>query len=235
MQLAGVFATFVLAGLAGCTNAAAQRDQFRSSDRRLPFDQKLRFEMAAPIIVLGHVLEVSEIGQPQRSRTDGRIKIQLARIKIEVEEMIKGNVGSSPMEFYYFVFSADASEVDLGVPRYLPDVGQRRIYFLKPSSGSYRSVGDVYDYTLQVSSGSHSRGFCKGKSPGCCIAEILLVPQQDYDASWFVAHLVESQRAAEVMCSRRAALDLIRNLTQHPDQRISDGAREVLAIERSSQ
>jgi hypothetical protein len=222
-----------LAGLVGCTHAANLRDQFRVSDCHLPFDQRLRFEKGAPIIVLGRVLEVNEIGQPQQSSADPRIKTQLTRIKIDVEVVIKGEVRSSSIEFYYFMFSAAASEVDLGAPRYLPAVDQRRIYFLKPSGGSYRSVGDVTDYTLRVSSGSHTKGFCKGKSPGSCIAEKLLVPQQEIDIRWFVADLIQSEYAAEVLCSRRTAQDLMQRLTQHPDRRIADAAREVIAGTRS--
>ena len=229
MQLSGALAGLVLAGLVACTQAADLRDQFRRSDCRLPFDKRLRFEVAAPIIVLGHVLGVNEIGQPQRSSGDRRIKTQLTQIKIDVDEVIKGDIKVNPLEFYYFTYSPAASEIDLGVPRYLPDVGQDRIYFLKPSGSSYRSVGDVTDYTLRVSSGNHTRGFCAGKSPGCCIAEILLVPQQDIDTRWFVVDLIRSKYAAEVLCSRSRSQDLMQRLTQSPDPRISNGAREVIA------
>lgn len=228
-----VSAGIVLAGLIGCIAATNLRDQFRRTDIRMPFDQRLRFELGAPIIVLGHVLEVNEIGAPQRSRADARIRTQLTQIKIDVEAVIKGDIHSNPMEFYYFRFSNAASEIDLGVPRYLPDVGQRRIYFLRLANGSYRSVGDVTDYTLPVNSGSHARGFCTGKTPGRCIAEMLLVPQQDLDTRWFVANLIQSEYAAEVLCSRHTAQDLMESLTHNPDQRIADAAREVIAGTRS--
>jgi len=227
--MTGVLAGFALAGLVACTQAADPRDQFRRSDCHLPFDERLRFEAAAPIIVLGRVLEVNDVGQPRPSSGDRRIRTQLTRIRIDVEEVIKGDVKANPLEFYYFTFSPAASEIDLGVPRYLPDVGQRRIYFLKPAKGSYRSVGDVTDYTLRVSSGSHTQGSCTGKSPGCCIAEILLIPRQDIDAGWFVVDLIQSEYAAEVLCSRSTARDLMQKLTQYPDPRIADGAREVIA------
>jgi hypothetical protein len=71
--------------------------------------------------------------------------------------VIKGDV-SSPMEFPYFRFSPE-SDLDLGVPRYIPIVGNRRIYFLKPSNNGYRSVGDVTDYTLTIGSGHPNPGF----------------------------------------------------------------------------
>lgn len=233
MQITGFLAAITLTGLVGYTHAADLRDQLRMSDYHLPFDQRLRFEMGAPIIVLGHVLEVKEIGPPKGSSADPRIKTQLTQIKIDIEEVIKGALISNPIEFYYFTFSPSASEVDLGVPRYLPDVGQRRIYFLKLVNGSYRSVGDITDYTLRVSSGSRTRGFCKGTPPGCCIAEILLMPQQDLDTAWFVLDLIQSEYVAEKLCSRRTAQDLMQKLIQHPDQRISDRARQVIAGTRS--
>ena len=229
MQLTGAGAVLTVAALVACTQAADLRDQFRVSDTQLPFDQRLHFEATAPLIVLGHVLETREIGRPRRSSADRRIKVQLTRIKVDVTEVIKGNVRSSPLEFYYFTYAPGASAIDLGAPRYLPSVGQERIYFLKPFGDSYRSIGDVTDYTLRVSSGTHSTVFCAAKSPGCCIAEMLLVPQQNVDPRRFIGDLIESEYASEVLCSRRAAQDLMQRLTQSPDQRISDAARAVIA------
>ena len=190
--------------------------------------------MAAPVIVLGRVLEVDEIGQPKPSSGDRRIRTELTKIKIDIQTVVKGSVRSNPIEFYYFTYSSAGSEIDLGAPRYLPEIGQRRIYFLKPYKTSYRSVGDVTDYTLRVSSGNHSGMFCEGRGPGCCIAEILLVPQQGVDGKWFVIDLTTSEYVAEVLCSRRTAQDLMQKLLQYPDQKLSDAAREVIAGTRSS-
>src|ERR1035438_8252404 len=110
MQITGFLAAITLTGLVGYTHAADLRDQLRMSDYHLPFDQRLRFEMGAPIIVLGHVLEVKEIGPPKGSSADPRIKTQLTQIKIDIEEVIKGALISNPIEFYYFTFSPSASE-----------------------------------------------------------------------------------------------------------------------------
>jgi hypothetical protein len=228
MQFTAELVGIVFAALVGCTRSADLRDQYQKSDRQLPFDRRLRFEAAAPIIVLGHVLAVNEIGHPQRSRGDRRIKVRLTRIKIDIEEVIKGDVRSNLMEFYYFTYSTE-SDVDLGVPRYLPDVGKHQIYFLKELNGAYRSVGDVTNYTLPVSSGSRDKGFCQGKSPGCGIAELLLVPGRGLDTEWFVARLIQSEYAAKILCSPRVAHDLMQKLSENPDKRISDGAREVIA------
>ena len=183
-----VLTGIALIGLVGCGRGADLRDQFQKSDDRRPFEKRLRFEATAPIIVVGKVLDVNDVCQPRRSSGAG-VGIQLVQIKINVEEVITGDAGLSPIEFYFFEFSPEASEVDLGVPRYYPHAGQRCIFFLKPSNNGYRSVGDVTNYNLRVSSGSHDKNFCDGKSPGCCIAQILLEPGKDLNVEWFAGDL----------------------------------------------
>jgi hypothetical protein len=222
--LAGV-AIATMLGLSAC--AQDQKDFFRTSDYRLPFDQRLRFEVGAPIIVAGRVLEVSNIGQPKRSQGDPRILVQLTKVAIDVEEVIKGAIRTNPTEFDLFTYSSE-NNVDLGVPRYIPMVGQHRIYFLRPSQNTYRSVGDVTNYNLVVRSGTHERGFCKGKRPGCCIAEMLLVPGQGLDVGPFVANMYEAEYTASTLCSPAAAERLVTQLSQNPNKQISDGAKNLL-------
>jgi hypothetical protein len=84
----------IAAGSVGCNRAPELQDSFRASDLRLPFDQRLRIEIAAPIIVFGRVLEFTDIGRPHSSPGDPRIKTQLTKLKIHVEEAIKA--GSNP-------------------------------------------------------------------------------------------------------------------------------------------
>jgi hypothetical protein len=213
--------------LVGCAPAVELRDTFQATDYRLSFEQRLRFEASAPTIVVGRVLEVNNIGRPKRSAGDLRIKTQLAEIKISIEVVIKGGARESTINFYYFVYSSE-SDVDLGVPRYLPEIGQRRIYFLRRQGGIYRSIGDVLDYTLQVRSGLHRNTLCREKQPGCCIAELLLVPGEDLDVPSFVAGLITAKAEASFLCSDTQTRSLLRELTQQPDQRISDRAQEAI-------
>jgi hypothetical protein len=233
MQLNVLLVGIAFLCLVGCRSAAELRDQFHPSDVHLSFDQRLRIEARAPIIVAGRVVQVNKLGQPEPSRGDHRIGCQLTRITVDVDEIIKGDIGSSQIEFYYFTYSPMASEADLGALRYLPAVGQNRIFFLSPFKDGYRSVGDLTDYTLRFSTGRHQRGFCTGKSPGCCIAEILLVPQRNADIDQFVLDLIAAAGAAEVLCSRDVAQSLLQRLTAHPDHRISEWAREVIAGSQS--
>jgi hypothetical protein len=219
----------LLAALIGCAQQFDLADQFRRADLHLPFEQRLRFELAAPLIVLGRVVSLTEVGGPRPSAGAAPIKVQLTRIRIEVEDVVKGAVAGNALDFYYFVYSPDASETDLGVPRYLPALNQHRVFFLKEVGGVYRSVGDVTDYTLRVSSGTFHRGFCQGKSPGCCIAEILLSPQEDVNRDLFVSDLVSAEYCARVLCTSQMARDLLLELTRGSDERIAARAREVIS------
>jgi hypothetical protein len=222
----------VLTGLALANIGCGGHSGELKEDLRItyePFDQKLRFELTAPLIVLGDVQSVSEVGHARPSAVEPRIGVQLTRVTIRVEEIIKGPLRTDELSFLYYKFSPEASRVDLGKPRYSPRSGQRRIFFLKPSGEMYRSIADVIDYTLRVSSGTHGRGFCSGKSPGRCIAELLIIPQRDVDIEQFAGDLVDSEYIAEVLCSRTAAENFLRALMVYPDRRVSERAREVLS------
>jgi hypothetical protein len=229
MFLVKIIAAVVLIGLVAFAQTPKLEDAFTTSEFRLPYDQRLRTEAAAQLIIFGEVREVNAIGNPRSSPGDSRVRTQLNRLKVSVEEVIKGSVRSNTIEFYYFTYSTD-NTVDLGVRRYIPSLGQRRIFFLKPSDSFYRSVGDVTDYTLQVGSGVHAPGFCRGKEPGCCIAEMLLIPGRDLNVDMFVQGLYKAGFAAKLLCSVTVTQDLVRRLTRNPDERISDRARQVLSM-----
>jgi hypothetical protein len=221
----------ILGVCSACVVACGQptnlQDLFKRSDYRLSMRDRLRLEESAPIIVLGRVLDLKQIGQPHASRGDRRILVQLTTIKIDVEEVIKGEIRPDQMEFDIFTYS-DRNRVDLGVPRYIPTLGQRRIYFLKGAGNKYRSIGDVTNYNLPVRSGSHQKGFCNGEIPGCCIAELLLTPGPDAEVDSFAALLYEDEYAASVLCSQSTALELVRHLRQSPDARIANAAQDLI-------
>jgi hypothetical protein len=198
------------------------------SNYREPFETKLRMEIAAPLILLGQVLDVRDIGKPTKSAGDPRIEIQLTSVTVLVETVIKGSVDSDIVKFLYFAY-ARSNAADLGIPRYTPSIGQRRIYFLRQDMGKYRSVGDVADYTLRIYSGTHASAFCQGNNPGCCIARLLLVPGPGLNSKWFAASLSEAAYVAEVLCSRTVSLDLMQRLAQNPDNEISTVARQIVA------
>lgn len=231
MQLGRVVVSLAFLVCFGCGSTVDLRDEFGKGDWHLPFDRRLHFEAGAPLIVLGRVVNVSGIRDPKPSRVDPRVKVRLARIRVEVENLIKGAYSKPYLDFYYYLYSPDQSSIDLGTTRYLPSVGQRRIYFLKRSDGVLRSVGDVTDYTLRVSTGRHSPDFCGGTNPGCCIAELLLSPGRDVDIQSFVVDLDKYAYVARTLCSERRAKELLSALARNQERRISRRAADVLAAD----
>lgn len=221
-----------LIGLAACGPGTRLREEFQTSDYFMRLEEELSLELSAPIIVLGEVLEVKDSGPPKRLDADPRVGAQLKRIRIRVQTVIKGQVDADVIELFYFAFVSRLSRVSVK-PTYQPKVGNYRIFFLRPSGESYRSVRDIKNYTIPVHSGSHRRESCQGMTAGCCIAQILLTPQADIDVKWFSLYLVEPAAIAEVACSQETALKLLQPLTEYPDIDIADRARQIIAdIER---
>jgi hypothetical protein len=215
--------------IVGCKGSPSFSDRFTMAEYRLTFSERLRFEITAPVIVLGRVTKVNEIGKPRHSPGDSRILTQLTEIELTVEDTMHGDIRDGRLAFYYFTYSSQ-NTTDLGVPRYIPEVGQRRIYFLTRDGNTYRSIGDVTNYNLPVRSGIHSSEPCRG-TPGCCIAEVLLVPGKDVDIGAFATYLDQDAYAASTLCSPQKARELLEQLMNYPDKRIANQAREVLELD----
>jgi hypothetical protein len=228
VQLNLAIMALLLACTAGCSHDLGIRDEFRMADYQPATGDRERIELAAPVIVLGTVVGVTNVGHPRISPGDPRIKTQLTRIRISVEQIIKGAPSTSALEFYFFAYSSQ-NTVDLGVRRYVPQVGQHRIYFLKPWRRTFRSVGDVVNYTVSTANGNHKPGFCQGKEPGCCIAEVLLVPEPDRDTSRFALDLWRAAFTASEFCSPSRVRELVKALTRDPDPQVSGGAADAVS------
>lgn len=209
----------------GCTRAPDLPDLFQMSGRGKSFD----VELAAPVVVVGFVERSDEVGRPRRSRADPRLGVQLTRVRIQVEQVLRGAVAQGALTFYYYAYSPSGEVGPPGGARlYRTYAGARYVFFLQTSPGGYRSVGDVTDYAFRVLSGRHGEDFCRGKSVGCCIAEILLVPGEGYDAQAFARDLTWNAYPSKVLCSQERALDLVENLEHNPDPVISQAATETL-------
>jgi hypothetical protein len=219
--------------LSSCGHVPSGPVRFQRSDLRLSFENKIRTESAASVIVVGTVVKTRSVGKAIRSLFDPDIFVQLTAVELHPDQVIKGSPGDGLIEFYYYAFSPD-SRRSLGIPYYMPVVGQRRMFFLDQVNGHFRSVGDVADYTLPVPSGLHERHLCRNKTLGCCLAETLLVPGKQMDPEWFSNRLAESTAVATILCSRSAAVGLIARLRKSPDPRVAEAAEQILADARAS-
>lgn len=97
MQLIQLATWIALGTLCGCSNRTLLQDEFKLADLQLSYDDKLRMEAAAPIVVLGKVTEVKVIGRPHRSQAEPRVWVQLKQIAVQIEETIKGRASDDTL------------------------------------------------------------------------------------------------------------------------------------------
>jgi hypothetical protein len=178
------FTLIALLLLSGCKKPQGPPDLYDPAELSRSFEDRVRLQTAAPIIVVGVVETFRVAGKPVPSQRDKRINLDLTEVTIQVEQTIMGSISSKHLNFWYYNYSSH-NEQDLGRRRYLPNPGQRRIFFLSPSPPGYRSIGDVVDYTFPLRSGHHSKDFCAHETVGCCIAELMLVPRFELRATDF--------------------------------------------------
>jgi hypothetical protein len=199
---------------------------------KIPPGSSLRFVREAPIVLVGKVAGVRTVGRPRLAEQDTRILIQLTRISLNVENVVRGQLQGNDLEFYAYTYS-DQNTTDFGPGRFIPTTGTRRMFFLTQFSRGYRSVGDVIDYTLQVASGRHGQDFCQGDSFEDCIAKLLLVPGTGFDSEAFAIGLRKASSTAQQIGSEDLALRLLDQLSHGPDQKIAAAAQRVLRGELS--
>lgn len=116
--------TWIVAGYislisAGCARVPDLPDLFRASERVMPYDARLRGELAAPIIIVGLVETEEEVGRPRRSRGDPKLGVQLTRVEVLVEQVLRGSASRGTLTFYYYGFSPHSeAEPPHGIGRY---------------------------------------------------------------------------------------------------------------------
>src|SRR5579883_434483 len=213
--------------LGACNSHTIPPDFFDPSELKKTYEDRVRVEVTAPIIVVGQVEDFGTTETRKAAQRDPNVKLELMSVSLRVEQTIKGPEPGPRLTFRYYAYSS-ANDRDLGTARYTTNVGQRRIYFLVSSPTGNRLLRDVGDYTVPIRSGYHPNHFCKESSVGCCIAEVLLTPGQGYDQKLFAKQLAGETSAATVFCSRARALELVKELLHHNDAHVVQAANEIL-------
>lgn len=138
-------AAFVLIGLdAGCSRVPrfTQYDEQSNAQAR-----------SAPLVVVGVADSDVRIGRPVPSRHDPNYPMQLHRVKVKIENVLRGSISEQTIFVYYFGFAGGFDG-----PRPLGFGGEpsRRILWLRRDSGALRMACDGWDYcTTFVRSGAH--------------------------------------------------------------------------------
>jgi hypothetical protein len=106
----------------------------------------------APIVIVGLVEQDERVGHLVPSRKEPKIKLQIRKTRVHVENVLKGNVDQQVLSIYYF---AIASGYDGPRPLGFWRPPSRRIFFIRRDGDVLRMACDVVDCTMPVTSGSH--------------------------------------------------------------------------------
>src|SRR5579863_3127425 len=108
---------------------------------------------SAPIVVVGVLLSDILVRRPIPMRSDPKVPLQLRRLAVRVEHVLKGSNIPGAITVYYFTW---AGGFDGPRPLGFWTVGGRRILWLRRDSGVLRTACDGWDgCTEGVWSGAH--------------------------------------------------------------------------------
>ena len=108
---------------------------------------------SAPIVVVGVVQSDLVVLRPVPMHTAQKTPLQMRRMHVAIENVMRGDVKSEGLEIYYFTW---AGGFDGPQPLGMRNVGSRRILWLRRDAGVLRTACDGWDRcTWGVYSGSH--------------------------------------------------------------------------------
>ncbi len=170
-QVRSVAALFLVSAVATwvmwlATRSLPPRLADRCGDRGRPID-------SAGIAVVGVIASDSLVLRPVPMHSDATCPLQLRRLGIRIENVLRGSVAAGKIEVFYFTW---AGGFDGNQPLGFWRIGDRRIFLLRRDSGVLRTACDGADNcTWGVYSGAHpAYRPDPGRPVGYAIADILL-------------------------------------------------------------
>ena len=129
-------------------SACAGRPQFNEYDEQANSQAR-----SAPFVVVGVAGSDIRIGGPVPSRHDPNYPMQLHRVDVQVENVLRGSIDERKISVYYFGF---AGGFDGPRPSGFGREPSRRILWLRKERGEFRMACDGWDHcTMFVESGAH--------------------------------------------------------------------------------
>jgi len=128
---------------------------------------------AASIVVVGVLLSDALVVRPVPQHSHPEYPLQLRKLMLRIENVLKGDIGGGTVPVYYFTF---AGGFDGPQPLGMWRIGSRRILWLRRDSGVLRTSCDGYDYcTTGVYSGAHPGLSVDPRKPvSYAVADIML-------------------------------------------------------------
>jgi len=124
-------------------------------------------------VIVGVLASDTLVRRPVPKRSDPEYPLQLRKLRVRVENVLRGDVTGGTIEVYYFAF---AGGFDGPQPLGMWSVGSRRILWLRRDSGVLRTARDGGDScTRGVYSGAHPHLTVDPRKPIIyALADILL-------------------------------------------------------------
>jgi hypothetical protein len=173
----------------------------------------------APIIVVASVEENRVIAKHVEATHYQGVYLDLHAVRCKRENSLKGGLTGPELRFLYF---ADGrypdSKPDPCYKRlFQAEPGSRYLFFLTRDRGVLRSVGDVGDYSILVSTGTHLDVSTKEEDTGTLVSEVLLTPGNGANLDLMAKKLPEYRETADMWGSRPLTVELLRRLTSLPE------------------
>lgn len=209
----------ILTNLCDCRKRPALIDTLGTAIDYQPRNYRSDPRQLAPIIVIASVQENSIVVRHIGAARYPDVYLDLHRVRCKRENALKGDTAGPELWFFYF---ADGRYPDSKPnPRYkrlfeaLP--GFRYLFFLTRERSVLRSIGDVGDYSILVSSGAHPQDPMTDSNVGNSIAKILLSPGRGANLDQMAKGLLAYSSVVDDWASRLVAVQLLRNLTAFPE------------------
>jgi hypothetical protein len=155
----------------------------------------------APVIIVGQILNNRYVGRPHPSHWYPDDPMQLGRVTVRLENVLRGHIGEAEVPIYYLIGTRQMGHTRMGMVGRGGhwQIGDRAIFFLHWDSGVLRTVWDTWAYAaVPVLTGSHpSYKPRPGEPISKSVIDILLDSGQECDsAQWANAILVSTSKAS---------------------------------------
>jgi hypothetical protein len=113
---------------------------------------------SAPIIIVGQILKHVYVGHPYPSRWDPNMPMQLCKVTVRVENVLRGDVHETIIPIYYLIGTRLMGHALMGMEGRGGKwrIGDRAIFFLQWDSGVLRTIYDTWAFaTPPVLTGAH--------------------------------------------------------------------------------
>jgi len=147
----------------------------------VPNNSELGELAQVPFVVIGTIKADERVGSLQKSSWGKKTPVQMFRIRVEIENVLAGDIGKGSEDVFYFrsagAWSGPARLGLLGQGGTWK-LGDREIFFLQRNNGLLRTICDDYAHCVTpLFSGPHPR-FVRNPNRwiGFDLADILLTP-----------------------------------------------------------